>query len=91
MVGLRRRWIVGRGRGASLPFAAIIYQGTSWSLLVIGDVGLASGQQGGFLLLYQYDERTLSSIRALCLLLLFWRNKRSADLAQGGFGLERFL
>ena len=42
----------------------------------------------GFLLLYQYDERTLSSIRALCLLLLSWRNKRSADLAQVGFGSE---
>ena len=46
MVGLRRRWIVGRGRGASLPFAAITYQGISWSLLVTGVVGLASGQQG---------------------------------------------
>ena len=61
-------------------------------LLVIGVVGLAwDSTRDGFLLVYQYGERTLSSIRALRLLLVSWRDKRSADLAQVGFRCRTFL
>ena len=40
--------------------------------------------------MYQYGERTLSSIRALRLLFVLWRSKGSTDLALLGFGYRTF-